>query len=525
MSGQFVESSDFLFFHKPAGISTHRPSPERFGFVEWCSQKSNLDLKVCHRLDKETSGAIVFAKNKEAAKQLTELFENHQVQKEYWFISDQKSKEEEWIVSEPQIKKGALGEAPENKLGSFSETSFRRITGDGPLYLYKAYPKTGKTHQIRIHATQSGIPILGDEKYEGKTFPRLMLHSHKLEFQLNGQTYLFNAKPSQLFEDLNLCKDQQWVRWWISFERRQILFQELMNEDQTLRLLHDETEDLRVDKVGSVYVAGWWKEVPPSDIEVGKIKKFMDEIGAKQWLFQGRPVDNSRDKLVTYSSSQQIPELWNFKENDMALVGSLDRGHNFGLFLDQRERRQWVKNHSQNKRVLNLFSFSCGFSVAAALGGATEVVSVDVSKKYLEWGRENFSLNNIDPQAHKFYDMDSLDYLSYAKKKSMKFDIIICDPPSFSRHKKSKKVFKIDKDALMLLTACRDVLSEDGVLLFSTNFEAWDFFKWHQWIEENLQNIGFLELESSESQWDYEWQKQDAHLKAFFLKKPCAKSS
>jgi 23S rRNA (cytosine1962-C5)-methyltransferase len=189
------------------------------------------------------------------------------------------------------------------------------------------------------------------------------------------------------------------------------------------------------------------------------------------------------------------------------------------LFLYQRERRDWVKNHCKDKRVLNLFAFTCGFSLAAASGGATEVISVDLSKKYLNWGRENFELNGFDPNEDKFrwMAMDSIDYLTWSQKKGFKYDIIVCDPPSFSRHKKSKKTFKIDRDFADLIKLCLERLNPKGILLFSTNFEKWRLEQWTQQIEKK--NFPIKKLQVSSSQWDYEWQSKDAGLKAFFLRK------
>ncbi|MCJ8277875.1 MAG: class I SAM-dependent methyltransferase [Bdellovibrionales bacterium] len=480
--------------------------------------KNNVELKVCHRLDKETSGALVFARSKESAAQLTELFSQHQVEKEYWFISHKKSEKEEWVCEEP-IRKGGQSEAPmERDVGSVAVTKFQRVGVGTSLYLYKAYPKTGKTHQIRIHATQSGVPILGDETYGGKGFPRLMLHSHRLKFELNGQKYEFKSPASSLFDSLEDCSDPQLSSWIVHFERRQLLFLESLKSDQCLRLLHSETGDLRMDKAGDVYVLGWWKDEAPSNKEIEKIKSFLKRQGIEKWIFQWRPrkTDPNLDILL---KSENFPEPWEFAENGVKFLGSMERGHNFGLFLDQRVRRQWVRDHSKDKEVLNLFSFTCGFSSYAALGGAQRVVSVDTSKKYLNWGRENFELNGLKSSDYEFRAMDSIEYLSYAKKKSQSFDIIICDPPSFSRHKKKKATFKIERDGDHLIQACSAVLKPGGTLLFSTNFETRSYEKWKNFLEENYKSWDFTEVSSSESQWDYEWQKQGANLKAFFLKK------
>jgi 23S rRNA-/tRNA-specific pseudouridylate synthase len=107
-----IESEDLYFATKPNGVATHRPSPEHLGFVEWLEEQTQLKLKVCQRLDKETSGAMVFAKNKEAAQKLTELFASRQITKEYLLVSPQKSPFKEWLVVETKNRGTLIKECP-----------------------------------------------------------------------------------------------------------------------------------------------------------------------------------------------------------------------------------------------------------------------------------------------------------------------------------------------------------------------------------------------------------------------------
>src|SRR5690606_33061670 len=136
-----------------------------------------------------------------------------------------------------------------------------------------------------------------------------------------------------------------------------------------------------------------------------------------------------------------------------------------------REQRSWVKMNSAGKMVLNLFAYTCGFSVAAALGGANSVHSVDLSKSYLAWGRENFKLNHVPQESHKFYARDCMEFLKHAERNNLHYDLIICDPPSFGRS--GKRVFQIAKDLPELLRRVVSRLTPGGELLFSTNYEGW----------------------------------------------------
>ncbi len=518
-----LEIEDLLFVNKPSGIPTHRPHPDRQGFVEWWQRKQSAELKICQRLDKETSGAMMFAKSKQAATVLTNMFAERKVEKEYLFISTEKSKLEEWWVIEKKAEGALVKEHPGPKEGEGAESLTRivRVSSHDSLYLYKAFPKTGKTHQIRKHATQSGIPILGDDEYGGSTFPRLMLHCRRLELPWQGETLCWEVPPSRLFENIHECLDLQWSRWVLAYERRQILFPEKLNSQQALRVFHEETGDLRGEQVGEKMILGWWSKQRPTEAERQKIKKLMDTFDIRQWVFQWRPGAQDPDSTtLLLNSADFVTEDWHFWENEVQYLGSLDRGQNFGLFLDQRDRRKWVKDHGQGKKVLNLFAFTCGFSLNAALGGADQVVSVDLYRKYLDWGKENFQINGIDPNQsqYEWRAMDSLEYLEYALRKKRRFDIIICDPPSFSRHKKSKKKFSVEKDYKRLLDLCEGCLAPGGTLLFSTNFEKWSWDQWQKALAEWGGGSSLHSLQTSPSQWDYEWQASGANLKAFFLK-------
>jgi 23S rRNA (cytosine1962-C5)-methyltransferase len=117
--------------------------------------------------------------------------------------------------------------------------------------------------------------------------------------------------------------------------------------------------------------------------------------------------------------------------------------------------------------VLNTFAYTCGFSVCAAAAGA-KTTSLDLSKKYLEWGRDNFRLNGLDPQAHDFIYGDVFDWLKRLGKKNRLFDLVVLDPPTFSSSKESG-IFRAEKDYGTLAQAAIAVLRPGGVLLASTN--------------------------------------------------------
>lgn len=144
-------------------------------------------------------------------------------------------------------------------------------------------------------------------------------------------------------------------------------------------------------------------------------------------------------------------------------------GYSTGLFLDQRMNRRRVRQLAPGRRVLNTFAYTCGFSLAAALGGAVETVSVDISGKSLEWGQRNFAANDVAGEGHTFFRADVFDFLRGAAKRERQFDLIILDPPTFARVKGKRGAFVLEEQLDALLGATAAVLAPGGSLLISIN--------------------------------------------------------
>ncbi|MEM9728579.1 MAG: bifunctional 23S rRNA (guanine(2069)-N(7))-methyltransferase RlmK/23S rRNA (guanine(2445)-N(2))-methyltransferase RlmL [Myxococcota bacterium] len=153
-------------------------------------------------------------------------------------------------------------------------------------------------------------------------------------------------------------------------------------------------------------------------------------------------------------------------EGDLRFAVNLEDRIDTGLFLDHRIVRSHARKSSKGKRVLNLFAYTCSVSVAAAVGGAERCTSVDLSNTYLDWGRRNFTLNDLDPGAHRFIREDALRWL---RRDRERYDWIFINPPTFSRSKKTKDDFSIHKHHAPLLDAAMALLNPSGELLFTTH--------------------------------------------------------
>lgn len=240
---------------------------------------------------------------------------------------------------------------------------------------------------------------------------------------------------------------------------------------------------------------------------------FIDSYNG-HWLVQTRDVpfpDSLRRSLpsgcrslwwkpLTNAESERKAPQWVAGSNEAEIVAkeegvsyaiSFKSGYSQGIFLDQRENRRWLqKECTSADQVLNLFAYTCAFSVATGVAGAS-TTSVDLSSNYLDWGKRNFALNEIAPDAtdHRFFNWDTFDFLRMARRKNERYQFIVCDPPTFSRNK-SGKVFRVESDYTELVSQCVSVLESGGTLLCSTNFRGLSRRKFEEIVYSGVAKAG-----------------------------------
>jgi len=155
------------------------------------------------------------------------------------------------------------------------------------------------------------------------------------------------------------------------------------------------------------------------------------------------------------------------EEHGLKFIINLTEYLDTGLFLDHRITRQIVREESEGKRVLNLFAYTGSFSVYAAAGKASEVVTVDLSNTYLNWAKKNMQLNGFDDdEKYQFIQADVVEWLKTVKDN---FDIIILDPPTFSNSQRMEGILDIQRDHVKLINDCLKLLDPEGKIYFSTN--------------------------------------------------------
>ncbi|MEO7515656.1 MAG: pseudouridine synthase [Verrucomicrobiota bacterium] len=467
------EDEGLLVINKPAGMNTHSPSPfAGEGIYEWLKNREPrwANLAIIHRLDKETSGAIVFGKTTLANRSLTTQFAERKVSKKYLLLTDRKISFDTLKAESVLVRAGEkYVSRPIHSGGEHAETHFRKLKSDLGKTFVEAEPITGKTHQIRVHAAEHGFPVLGDTIYGGTAASRVFLHAAEISFE-----HPATGKPVKFVAPENFSEDSRLAL------RTSFLEPEWTNAFRMIHGAADRWPGWYVERLGEFLLSQSEQSLKSEQLEA--LESFL-----RQFSLRGAYHKILSRRVRQISSTEASPQLVLGKdapdefvvlENGIQFALSFKEGYSVGLFLDQREnRRRFLTNYiapdlilrqgSDDFSVLNTFAYTCGFSVCAAKAGAT-VTSLDLSKKYLEWGKRNFVLNGLDPSHHNFVYGDTFNWFKRLSKKNRQFDAIILDPPTFSQSKE-QGAFRVEKDFGKLVSAALPLLKSEGVLLASTN--------------------------------------------------------
>ena len=488
------EDDNLLVVNKPASLNTHSPAPfAGEGLYDWLRHREPrwATLAIIHRLDKETSGVMVFAKSPAANRALTEQFASRQVRKKYLLLTDRPLKPLPLTMVSTLLRVGErYASTPERRpparpaaeSGVRAETIFRLLDSAFRAphsALIEAEPLTGRTHQIRVHASESGFPILGDTLYGGTPAARVCLHAAELAFRhpVTGQELRFTAP-------VDFAADPR-------FALRAALLD--FAETDAFRLIHGDADGFpgwQVDRLGDFLLSQSEQEWSPAVGQASRLSLTPKEDGDRRAAcptYHKKLLRRVRQTMPAAASPQLVagppaPERFTIRENGVKFELSFNEGYSVGLFLDQRDnRRRFLTGHiaagfqlaigNRQLEILNAFAYTCGFSVYAALGGA-RTTSLDLSKKYLEWGKRNFALNGLDPAAHHFIYGDAFDWLRRLAKKGRAFDAIALDPPTFAQSKESG-VWQAERHYGKLVTAALPLLRPEGVLFASCNAADW----------------------------------------------------
>lgn len=323
-----------------------------------------------------------------------------------------------------------------------------------------------------------------------------------------GELVELASPVGQFLGEAYLAKQNKGIGWVYSWEQgthfdrdfflaqfqqaltnRQVL---LHSEDtDTFRLFNAEGDGipgLTVDYYAGYAVISWYSEgVYLYKEEI--VAAFQTAFPFVKGLYEKRRYQKDDEKASGFVYGEKAPAPHYVKENNVMYATYLDEGWMTGIFLDQRHvRRDLMETYAPGKTVLNTFSYTGAFSVAAAMGGAIQTTSVDVANRSLEKTREQFAINGINPDDHRIHVMDVFEYIQYAKRKKLTFDVIVVDPPSFARTK--KRTFSVLKDYGAMVEDLIDISSEKGMFIISSNAANYKRKKFRSDLEQAFRNKG-----------------------------------
>jgi 23S rRNA (cytosine1962-C5)-methyltransferase len=502
------EDEHLLVVNKPAGLNTHAPSPHAGeGLYDWLRHREArwAQLAIIHRLDKETSGVMVFAKTPLANRSLTEQFTAHRIHKKYLFLTDRPVGQGELTVKSTLVRAGErYVSRPIHKGTKPAETRFRECRmqnaecrSSGGCKMVEAEPLTGRTHQIRVHAAEQGFPILGDTLYGGTPAPRVFLHAAELtlEHPCSGEGLTFRAPtgpdwPGTLAsgraEALEGRHHEAGPLPCLAL-RKALIESETTDAYRLIQGASDGWPGWYVERLGDFLLSQSAQTLSREQREeLERLVKVSSARGAYHKILTRQVKRTAQaESSPQWVLGDAAPERFTVRENGLQFELSFREGYSVGLFLDQRDnRRRLLTQHVASDlpllppptangpwEMLNTFAYTCGFSVCAAKAGA-RTTSLDLSRRWLDWGKHNFQLNQVDPTEHDFLFGEAFDWLRRLAKKQRLFDVIVLDPPTFSQSKESG-VFRAEKDYGRLVSAALPLLKTSGVLFASTNAADW----------------------------------------------------
>lgn len=246
---------------------------------------------------------------------------------------------------------------------------------------------------------------------------------------------------------------------------------------------------LTIDYYDGYYVINWYSEgiyhFKESVIQsLTNLVNFKGLYEKKRFAIKGTYIED--DDFIA-GEQPTFPLI--VKENGMNFAIYLNDGAMVGVFLDQRDVRKTIRDQfAKGKRVLNTFSYTGAFSVAAALGGATKTTSVDLANRSKSKTIEQFSVNSIDYESHEIIVEDVFNYFKYAVRKKLTFEMVILDPPSFARSK--KHTFSAGKDYPDLLAQAIQITEKNGIIVASSNCSTFSMKRFKSFIEKAFRETG-----------------------------------
>lgn len=374
------------------------------------------------------------------------------------------------------------------------------------------------------------------EKKLSKGF--VLLEASDLEnINLKDQEVEVHSQDGNFLGTAYLSQQNKGLGWFVSKDKvtfNQAFFETLFRQAKekrsayyqdelttAFRLFNQEGDGfggLTVDLYGDYAVFSWYNSY------VYQIRKVISEAFRQAFPEVLGTYEKIRFKGLDYESAhvygQEAPDFFTVLENGVLYQVFMNDGLMTGIFLDQHEvRGSLVDGLAMGKSLLNMFSYTAAFSVAAAMGGASQTTSVDLAKRSRELSQAHFQANGISTDDHRFIVMDVFEYFKYAKRKGLTYDVIVLDPPSFARNK--KQTFSVAKDYHKLISQSLEILNPGGIIIASTNAANVSRQKFTEQIDKGFAGRSYQILNKYGLPADFAYNKKDEssnYLKVISMK-------
>lgn len=365
----------------------------------------------------------------------------------------------------------------------------------------------------------------------------LLEASDLADIQLKDKEVEVHSQDGNFLGTAYLSQQNKGLGWFVSTDKvafNQAFFETLFRQAKekrkayyqddlttAFRLFNQEGDGfggLTVDLYGDYVVFSWYNSY------VYQIRKVISEAFRQVFPEVLGTYEKIRFKGLDYESAhvygQEAPDFFTVLENGVLYQVFMNDGLMTGIFLDQHEvRGSLVDGLAMGKSLLNMFSYTAAFSVAAAMGGASQTTSVDLAKRSRELSQAHFQANGISTDDHRFVVMDVFEYFKYAKRKGLTYDVIVLDPPSFARNK--KQTFSVAKDYHKLISQSLEILNPGGIIIASTNAANVSRQKFIEQIDKGFAGRSYQILNKYGLPADFAYNKKDEssnYLKVISMK-------
>ena len=542
------EDPSLIAICKPFGVASQAADPDHPDDIvsrlqTWLARRDGSERPYIgshQRLDRDASGVMLFTRAKEANGPLAQQFEGRQVDKRY-IVGVQGllgGPSERTLVDYLARGKDGLAVVSDqhDPRARRAVSHIRCLECSGARALLEVRIETGRTHQIRAQLANAGMPVAGDRRYGGPLAPRLLLHARSIELDhpVSSARLKIDAQPPPVFAQW-LARGGSWLaddeaglsaaieraaqaRWGLGQAR------EGDQRVDAFRLVHGQA-----DGMPGVYVDVYGEHLLAhlrSDAAIARRQRLLAALARLGYVGVYEKVHPQQKNELTRTQpadlapahaswGEDAPEELALHEWGIPYGVWLADGLRTGIFLDQRDNRRRIREMADGLSVLNLFSYTGAFSIAAAVGGARRTVSVDAAKRALVRGRAGLKLAGIEGD-HRIVHGDAFAYLERGREH---FDLVIVDPPTYSRTKRGR--WKSGKDWQRLAAMAMAVTTAGGALLLCSNDERMSADRFRRHIHEGARQAGrrIEQMKDLRPPVDFPTlPSSDAHLKSVLLR-------